>query len=78
MNRAKGKIKDAVIDLDTKEGTRLYSLAPFLLLFLDLEAEACEAAVMNPAVDDLKGNGEAVLESETEPEQETEKESNLL
>jgi len=42
LNRAKAKIKEAVVELDVKKGTRLYSVAPFMLLFLDLEAQACE------------------------------------
>ena len=32
LSRAKQKIKDGVLDLEKKEGTRLYSVAPFLLL----------------------------------------------
>ncbi|MBQ7067325.1 MAG: sigma-70 family RNA polymerase sigma factor [Lachnospiraceae bacterium] len=46
LNRAKAKIKEAVVELDEKKGTRLYALAPFLLLFLDLEAEACQTIPM--------------------------------
>lgn len=42
LNRAKAKIKEAVVELDVKKGTRLYSIAPFMLLFLDMEAQACE------------------------------------
>ena len=53
LNRAKAKIKEAVIELDTKKGTRLYSIAPFMLLFLDLEAEACEVATMSSALSNL-------------------------
>lgn len=48
INRAKAKIKDAVVELDEKKGTRIYSLAPFLLLFFGTEAEACSA----PAIPD--------------------------
>ena len=44
LSRAKVKIKDAVVELDEKKGTRLYSFAPFMLLFFGREAEACEAA----------------------------------
>ncbi|MEE0919717.1 MAG: sigma-70 family RNA polymerase sigma factor [Lachnospiraceae bacterium] len=44
LSRAKAKIKDAVVELDEKKGTRLYSFAPFMLLFFGREAEACEAA----------------------------------
>ena len=46
INRAKAKIKDAVVELDEKKGTRIYSLAPFLLLFFGIEAEACSAPAM--------------------------------
>ena len=44
LNRAKAKIKEAVIVLDQEKGTRLYSIAPFMLLFLAKELEVCEAA----------------------------------
>ena len=47
LNRAKVKVKEAVIELDEKKGTRLYSMAPFMLLFLGAEAEACEVVPMN-------------------------------
>lgn len=50
LNRAKGKIREAVIELDEKKGTRLYSIAPFLLLFFGIEAEACKAAPMSEAL----------------------------
>lgn len=50
LNRAKGKIKEAVVDLDEKKGTRLYTVAPFLLLFFGMEAEACEVAEMPEAL----------------------------
>ena len=41
LNRAKVKIKNAVVELDEKKGIKLYSLAPFMLLLLGAEAEAC-------------------------------------
>lgn len=41
INRAKAKIKDAVVELDEKKGTRIYSLAPFMLLFFGTEAKGC-------------------------------------
>lgn len=41
LNRAKAKIKEAVVDLDKKKGTRLYSMAPFMLLFFRKEVQAC-------------------------------------
>lgn len=47
LSRAKQKIKDGVLDLEKKEGTRLYSVAPFLLL---LFKEDVEAAVIPEAV----------------------------
>lgn len=50
LNRAKGKIKEAVIELDTKKGTRLYSFAPFFLLFFMGEAKDCMAAPMSEAL----------------------------
>lgn len=46
LNRAKAKIKDAVVDLDTKKGTRLYSFAPFMLLFFGMEVQASKAVPM--------------------------------
>ena len=33
INRAKAKIKEQVIELDEKKGTRLYAMAPFFVLF---------------------------------------------
>ncbi|MCH5250737.1 MAG: sigma-70 family RNA polymerase sigma factor [Lachnospiraceae bacterium] len=50
LNRAKAKIKDAVVELDEKKGTRLYALAPFMLLFLGAEAKACEVPPMSDAL----------------------------
>jgi len=47
LNRAKAKIKEAVVELDVKKGTRLYSFAPFMLLFFAEEAKACEYAAMS-------------------------------
>lgn len=58
LSRAKVKIKDAVIVLDREKGTRLYSLAPFMLLFLSKEVEACEAGLMPEALKkELGGSG---------------------
>ena len=58
LSRAKAKIKDAVIVLDREKGTRLYTLAPFMLLFLSKEAEACEAGPMPEALKkELSGSG---------------------
>lgn len=47
LNRAKAKIKEALVDLDEKQGIRLYSIAPFLLLFFAKEAEDCELIPMS-------------------------------
>ena len=50
INRAKARIKNAVVELDEEKGTRLYSLAPFLLLLLGAEAEACEVPAMSERI----------------------------
>ena len=47
LSRAKQKIRDGVLDLEKKEGTRLYSAAPLLLL---LFKEDVKAAVVPDAV----------------------------
>ena len=47
LSRAKQKIKDGVLELEKKNGTRLYSVAPFLLL---LFKEEVDAAVVPDAV----------------------------
>lgn len=39
--RGKAKIKEAVIELDEKKGTRLYSVSPVLLLLFSDEVKAC-------------------------------------
>ena len=52
LSRAKAKIKEAIIDMDVKKGTRLYSLAPFMLLFFSAEAEACELEPMRFSLDE--------------------------
>ena len=41
LNRAKAKIKEAVVELDVKKGTRLYSFAPFMALLFKEEVQAC-------------------------------------
>lgn len=51
LSRAKKIIKEKVLELEKKEGTRLYGIAPFLLLFIAEEAEACEKI---PMPQDLK------------------------
>ena len=50
LNRAKAKIKDAVVELDKKKGTRLYSMAPFMLLFFKEEVKACVLKPMTAAL----------------------------
>lgn len=60
LNRAKHKIKDEIIEMDEKKGTRLYSIAPALLLFFTKEAEDCQVP---PMPEDLK---EAVTEKSPE------------
>lgn len=40
LSRAKAKIKDGVLDLEKREGTKLYSVAPFLLLLFKEEVQA--------------------------------------
>lgn len=41
LSRAKAKIRESVLDLEKKEGTKLYSAAPFLLLLLGEEIREC-------------------------------------
>lgn len=41
LSRAKAKIKVGVLDLEKKQGTRLYSVAPFLLLLFKEDVRAC-------------------------------------
>ena len=41
LARAKAKIKESVLDLEKKQGTRLYSVAPFLLLLFKEDVRAC-------------------------------------
>lgn len=49
--RAKAKIKEAVIELDEKKGTRLYSVSPVLLLLFSDEVKACTvSAAIDEAV----------------------------
>ena len=56
LNRAKAKIKEAVVELDEKKGIRLYSLAPLMLLLLGAEAEACSVPDLS---EELAGEIEA-------------------
>ena len=41
LARAKAKIREGVLELEKKEGTKLYSVAPFLLLLLGEEIREC-------------------------------------
>lgn len=41
LSRAKAKIKGGVLDLEKRQGTRLYSVASFLLLLFKEEVSAC-------------------------------------
>lgn len=41
LSRAKAKIKGGVLELEKKQGTRLYSVAPLLLLFFKEDVRAC-------------------------------------
>lgn len=41
LSRAKVKIREGVLELEKKEGTKLYSAAPFLLLLLGQEMREC-------------------------------------
>lgn len=47
LNRAKAKIKQEVLALEKEKDTKLYTLAPFMLLFFAEEAEACVAVPMS-------------------------------
>lgn len=59
LSRAKVKIKEGVLELEEKKGTRLYTLAPFMLLFLAKEVEACEAAPMSEGLSEALKEGNA-------------------
>ncbi len=41
LSRAKAKIRDGVLDLEKRQGTRLYSVAPLLLFLFKEDVEAC-------------------------------------
>ena len=55
LNRAKKIIKEKVLELEKKEGTKLYGIAPFLLLFYGKEAEACEKIPMSQRLKESVG-----------------------
>ncbi len=50
LSRAKAKIKEAVVDMDKNKGTKLYALAPFMLLLFTKEAKACDVPPMHEAI----------------------------
>lgn len=46
LSRGRKEIKAAVLELEEQKGTRLYAMAPFFLLLLGMEAEACQVPEM--------------------------------
>ena len=50
LNRAKAKIKDAVGDIEKKQGVKLYSFSPFMLLLMSYEAKAFATKAAVPAM----------------------------
>jgi len=50
LNRAKAKIKEAVGDTERKQGIKLYSIAPFMLLFFLKDTEVYAAELSVPAM----------------------------
>lgn len=46
LNRARKKIRAEVLELEEQKDIKLYTMAPFFLLLLDMEAEACEISAM--------------------------------
>ena len=61
LNRAKAKIKEAVGDVEKKQGIKLYSFAPFMLLLFGYEAKAyaATAPAMGSVLSDLVAAGAA-------------------
>lgn len=60
LSRAKAKIKEGVLDIEKKQGTKLYSIAPLLLFLFNEEASACTVPKsitikVNAAVSAAKG-----------------------
>ncbi|MCR4865405.1 MAG: sigma-70 family RNA polymerase sigma factor [Lachnospiraceae bacterium] len=49
LNRAKAKIKEAVSDIEKKQGVKLYSFSPFMLMLLSYEAKAFASKMAVPA-----------------------------
>ena len=50
LNRAKAKIKEAVGDMEKKQGVKLYSFSPFMLMLLSYEIKAFAAKSAVPAM----------------------------
>ncbi len=50
LSRAKAKIKEAVEDMEKNKGTKLYALAPFMLLLFAKEAKACDVPPLPEAL----------------------------
>ena len=50
LNRAKAKIKEAVGDVEKKQGVKLYSFSPFMLMLLSYEIKAFAAKSAVPAM----------------------------
>lgn len=63
LNRAKAKIKEAVVELDVKKGTRLYSFAPFMALLFREEVQACALKPMSATIASAVGGGSATSAS---------------
>ncbi|MDE6568681.1 MAG: sigma-70 family RNA polymerase sigma factor, partial [Lachnospiraceae bacterium] len=66
LSRAKAKIKDGVLDIEKKQGTKLYSVAPLLLFLFGEEISACVVphtvtARVNASVFPTKGVGAKTL-----------------
>ena len=49
LNRAKAKIKEAVSDIEKKQGVKLYSVSPFMLRLLSYEAKLFATKMAVPA-----------------------------
>lgn len=66
LSRAKAKIKDGVLDIEKKQGTKLYSVAPLLLFLFREEISACVVphtitVKVNASVSITKGAGTKTL-----------------
>ena len=64
LSRARAKIRMAVEELDVKKGTKLYGMAPLMLLLLEEEAKAC---VIKPMPAALAAGTEAVAAGSISP-----------